>query len=816
MPSRQSVWKKRPNASELQPGSAFDLECREPGSKALTGTLQKVLQTAARGRGSPSEDGAAGAWELVEGEDLLNEKVVEQHRLCLQIGLLGQGTPEGYVDHEFPPQAKSIDGLEGPPVKKGQAALIDLIVSSSQQPVEDDDEEPPPPDAPRCQCGRRSRLNRVRVAGTVRGRPYFRCAGRTCRFLSFGDFGSSPQAQALAWVRFRTGKSVNKRHIVVGSEGYRPEDARFGPEAEGFGGCFVDALAALAERPHLIARLLPNALPGVEGASGCHEVRLCVDGNWQAVLIDERLPTSPAESESAGIGSAASSRGAAITAAGKNRGEELAFSRNAGNQIWLPLLEKAYAKAFGAYHFSLPGVPFDELLTDLTGAPVETLHIGADRDAEPLWGRLTDLATRGVLTVCAARESSGRPCPPAHALLGIAEAGDPALVMVGLGTSRAVRLRSPRGGLHASSSTSEALALLRGIFADGSKVTDGSFWVQFPRDFVAAFGRLYMCHAAAAGGNLAHTRSFEGEFTPDQGLGVRGCALRIASHEASTAVDCWLTLVQPTPRGARLLRPAMGRVFNDLGIIVLNAQSRTPHALALGGAWRDVSCRVLLEPGQEYLAMPLSLRAWPGAVCLRVHAGDALQVRRVAAESFAWDVWDAMLRAASVPALMPTVHGGLRGASRMVYPLPVAGAGRRVLHGAEVILVELEGAALLVVCNPHRNCAVLVKCELEASHMAVHTSRGVQFGEFLRERNEESRVWASSAGLDSQSDWRQYTAEDVVPPASVQVFCVLLAVSRQGWELSSGARRASQCQQTLPEHAQPVTLLHRIHLLRKR
>ena len=56
-----------------------------------------------------------------------NPEVLEQHKFGQQMALLGQGAPEGFVDHEFPAQARSIDGLQGPAVRRGQETLMELL-----------------------------------------------------------------------------------------------------------------------------------------------------------------------------------------------------------------------------------------------------------------------------------------------------------------------------------------------------------------------------------------------------------------------------------------------------------------------------------------------------------------------------------------------------------------------------------------------------------------------------------------------------------------------------------------------------------------
>lgn len=715
-------------------------------------------------------------WEVVEGEDVENPEVLEQHRMCLQMRLLGQGSLEGYTDHEFAPRAKSIDGLDGPPVEKGQAALLKLI--ATEKPAADEDEEPPPPDAPRCQCGHRARRNRVQIPGILFGRPYFRCAARNCRLMTFGELGSSELGQAMQWLRFQTdpSRASQCRYVVLGQEGFRPEDARFGSDAQSAGGCFVDAVATLAERPAALARLLPNALPGGEDPGGCHEVRLCVDGNWRAILVDERLPVRPA----AGLSRCGSAE--------KNDHELLAFGRSAGNQLWLPLLEKAYAKAYGSYNFAFPGVAINEILADLTGACIQTVRLGID-DIHPdeLWKHLCSLAGQGALIVFSSRVASGfvneHPRKSVHALLGLGEADEPSLIDVGLTGCRALRLRNPRTGFNSGFSHADALASLRGTPAERSTHADGSFWTRFPNDSFAVFERIDICQAAAVGGAIAHSRSFKGEFTPEKGLGTRGCSLNVAAGSSAGVTTCWITVFQPTPRGARLLRPAVGRILNDLGIVVLNS-TKEPRALVFGGASQSVTVQLELEAGEEIFAFPFSFRAWSGELTVRLQSTRPLRVRSAASESMGKIAWDAMLKDVANSQLSspaPSISGNSNGC-RSVHPL-VSKEGAAV-HGADVVLQHFDGGAIILVRN-HASYAILVSCALNASYVALHTARGAQFGTWLEERN-------STAFQSVRPDWRHYSAEDVVPRNSLQLLVVSFAVARHEWSFELVELAASE------------------------
>jgi len=76
----------------------------------------------------------------------------------------------------------------------------------------------------------------------------------------------------------------------------------------------------LAERPALIERLF---ITRTINELGVYRVKICKNGEWQVVTIDDLFPCYP-------------------------QGEPL-FSKGLSNEIWVLILEKAYAKLHGNY-----------------------------------------------------------------------------------------------------------------------------------------------------------------------------------------------------------------------------------------------------------------------------------------------------------------------------------------------------------------------------------------------------------------------------------------------------------------------------------
>ena len=79
---------------------------------------------------------------------------------------------------------------------------------------------------------------------------------------------------------------------------------------------------------------------------GIYRVKICKNGEWVTVTIDDLFPCYP-------------------------MGGPM-FSRCYGNELWMLILEKAYAKIHGSY-FSIKNGNSIEGIADLTGCPYEIL-----------------------------------------------------------------------------------------------------------------------------------------------------------------------------------------------------------------------------------------------------------------------------------------------------------------------------------------------------------------------------------------------------------------------------------------------------------
>ena len=168
----------------------------------------------------------------------------------------------------------------------------------------------------------------------------------------------------LTWKRpsefFKGGGSV--------FEDIEPNDIHQGQ----LGDCwFMCALAALAERPALVQRLFKTKTIQEDGK---YVLTLCKNGEWKDVTVDDRFPCG-------------------------RRGP--LFSRSNGDELWVLLLEKAYAKLHGSYMLLRDGWPVEGMI-DLTGCPTISITFEEEEGQEKindgsLWRDLMRFDEEGAL-----------------------------------------------------------------------------------------------------------------------------------------------------------------------------------------------------------------------------------------------------------------------------------------------------------------------------------------------------------------------------------------------------------------------------------
>lgn len=229
----------------------------------------------------------------------------------------------------------------------------------------------------------------------------------------------------------------------------------------GLGDCyFLCALASLAENPSLIRRLFDTETINPHGVVS---VWLNISGTWRNVVVDEYLP---------------------VTQERPGYVQQLAFSSTSSNELWVILLEKAYAKAYGCYYSIIGGDPV-HALRDLTGAPYQ--HVRDFADPDKAWATLAAFNDKSYCFVAWMKSSAvseektatGLVCGHAYSVL------DLTTVKTASGKQqRLVQLRNPWGTFEWNGDYSDNSPLWTDALRKQLKVEvkdDGVFWMPFER-----------------------------------------------------------------------------------------------------------------------------------------------------------------------------------------------------------------------------------------------------------------------------------------------------------------------------------------------
>jgi calpain-15 len=137
-----------------------------------------------------------------------------------------------------------------------------------------------------------------------------------------------------------------------------PRDIRQGE----VGDCWLmTALALITERPRMLQHILLTKTVNKEGV---YVVRVCHNGLWKAVVVDDYFPCT--------------------------KHDRFAYSQASRRQLYVPLIEKACAKLFGSYA-TLDGGSTAEGLQMLTGAAcyrIDMSPMNGVLDFNVIWAKL--------------------------------------------------------------------------------------------------------------------------------------------------------------------------------------------------------------------------------------------------------------------------------------------------------------------------------------------------------------------------------------------------------------------------------------------
>ena len=254
---------------------------------------------------------------------------------------------------------------------------------------------------------------------------------------------------------------------------------------------FLSTLSALAEYPPRIERLFPSAaIP-----TNCqYRVRILDLGKWKNYSLDDYFPTqnpdkTPAESKRP-VNQAAPVAKDFFVFSGPKKTSGIV-------ELWVCLLEKAWAKKYGSYYDIQSGFT-DESLTDLTGAPCQTISKKSPR----LWDKIKEaderkyIITGGCVGTGLAMEEQER-----YARLGLVvdhayaviEAKE---VLIDGNAERLLRIRNPWGQFEWSGdwgdNSEKWTEAAKAAVGFAGSADDGTFWMCID-DFTKYFESVTIC-----------------------------------------------------------------------------------------------------------------------------------------------------------------------------------------------------------------------------------------------------------------------------------------------------------------------------------
>jgi len=278
-------------------------------------------------------------------------------------------------------------------------------------------------------------------------------------------------------------------------EGIDPTDINQGT----LGNCwFCCALSSLAEFPKLIQNLFDNDTRKTN-PYGCYRLRFYNETDLDPILItvDDYFPCIP--------------------------GGGPVFTHNKGNEIWVLLIEKAYAKLMDSYYNLKSGMPGDAF-SDFTGCPVlaysfEERKIKAKIADGSFW---KDICRWDLRKCIMASGKYGEDKFSEHGLdpsdkAGLVPGHAYSLIEAKEGCGvKLVRLRNPWGrfewkGAYCDNDprwTKDKIDCFKPVFADD----DGMFWMEY-KTFLANFDNVEVCFSENKKGSDWYQKRFKGTFS---------------------------------------------------------------------------------------------------------------------------------------------------------------------------------------------------------------------------------------------------------------------------------------------------------------
>ncbi|KAJ4822515.1 Calpain-type cysteine protease dek1 [Turnera subulata] len=366
---------------------------------------------------------------------------------------------------------------------------------------------------------------------------------------------------------------------------------------------FLSAVAVLTE----VSRISEVIITPEYNEEGIYTVRFCIQGEWVPVVVDDWIPC-----ESPGKPAFATSR--------------------KGNELWVSILEKAYAKLHGSYE-ALEGGLVQDALVDLTGGAGEEIDMRSaqaqiDLASGRLWSQLLRFKQEGFLLGAGSPSgsdvhvsSSGIVQGHAYSLLQVREVDGHKLVQIRNPWANEVEWNGPW-----SDSSPEWTDRMKHKLKHVPQSRDGIFWMSW-QDFQIHFRSIYVCRVYPP----EMRYSVHGQW---RGYSAGGCQdyaswnqnpqfrLRASGPDASLPIHVFITLTQGvsfsrTTAGFRNYQSSHDSMMFYIGMRILKTRGRRAsyniylHESVGGTDYvnsREISCEMVLDPDPKgYTIVPTTI-----------------------------------------------------------------------------------------------------------------------------------------------------------------------------------------------------------------
>ncbi|KAK6163781.1 hypothetical protein DH2020_000645 [Rehmannia glutinosa] len=354
---------------------------------------------------------------------------------------------------------------------------------------------------------------------------------------------------------------------------------------------FLSAVAVLTE----VSRISEVIITPDYNEEGIYTVRFCIQGEWVPVVVDDWIPC-----ESPGKPAFATSK--------------------KGNELWVSILEKAYAKLHGSYE-ALEGGLVQDALVDLTGGAGEEIDMRSaqsqiDLASGRLWSQLLRFKQEGFLLGAGSPSGSdvhvsscGIVQGHAYSILQVREVDGHKLVQIRNPWANEVEWNGPW-----SDSSPEWTDRMKHKLKHMPQAKDGIFWMSW-QDFQIHFRSIYVCrvyppemrysvHSQWRGYSAGGCQDYE---TWHQNPQFR---LRATGPDASLPIHVFITLTQGvsfsrTTAGFRNYQSSHDSMMFYIGMRILKTRGRRAayniylHESVGGTDYvnsREISCEMVLDP----------------------------------------------------------------------------------------------------------------------------------------------------------------------------------------------------------------------------